>query len=97
MRSPPGNLITPGFTRVPMPMKRGEPSFNACRETCRELAYHYNLMITPPDNGEARQRLEMMRALARHLVYFVGGKLENAKLGEFCCSSRLLRLDMDRD
>jgi hypothetical protein len=76
---------------------RGEPSFNACRETCRELAYHYNLMITPPDNGEARQRLEMMRALARHLVYFVGGKLENAKLGEFCCSSRLLRLDMDRD
>ncbi|HLF30169.1 MAG TPA: hypothetical protein VI566_03980, partial [Xanthomonadales bacterium] len=22
----------------------GEPSFNACRETCRELVYHYNLL-----------------------------------------------------
>ena len=23
---------------------RGVPSFNACRETCREIAYHFNLL-----------------------------------------------------
>ena len=23
---------------------RGDPSFNACRESCRELVYHYNLI-----------------------------------------------------
>ena len=72
---------------------RGEPSFNACRETCRELAYHYNLIHMPLEDGEADRRIAMMRALARHLAYFVGGKLENAGLGEFCCSSRPLRLE----
>ena len=25
---------------------RGVPSFNACRETCREIAYHYNLLAS---------------------------------------------------
>ena len=29
---------------------KGEPSFNACRETCRELAYHYNLITMEPDH-----------------------------------------------
>jgi hypothetical protein len=29
--------------------------------------------------------------VARHLVLFIDGKLENAGLGEFCCSSRPLR------
>jgi hypothetical protein len=24
---------------------KGDPSFNACRETCRELVYHYNLRM----------------------------------------------------
>jgi hypothetical protein len=23
---------------------KGDPSFNACRETCREVVYHYNLI-----------------------------------------------------
>jgi hypothetical protein len=23
---------------------KGDPSFNACRETCREIAYHFNLI-----------------------------------------------------
>jgi len=23
---------------------KGDPSFNACRETCREIIYHYNLI-----------------------------------------------------
>jgi hypothetical protein len=27
---------------------QGDPSFNACRETCRELAYHYNLITLDP-------------------------------------------------
>jgi len=27
---------------------RGVPSFNACRETCREIAYHYNLLRGEP-------------------------------------------------
>jgi hypothetical protein len=29
--------------------------------------------------------------VARHLALFVGGKLEVAGLGEFCCASRPLR------
>ncbi len=33
---------------------RGEPSFNACRETCRELAYHYNLIQTPLEDAARR-------------------------------------------
>ena len=24
---------------------KGDPSFNACRETCRELVYHYNVIL----------------------------------------------------
>ena len=66
---------------------RGVPSFNACRETCREIAYHYNLL------GEKRDaRTEaMMQMLVEHLRLFVRGKLEVAGLGEFCCASRPLR------
>ncbi|MGR8921801.1 MAG: hypothetical protein ACU85V_19485 [Gammaproteobacteria bacterium] len=69
----------------------GEPSFNACRETCRELAYHYNLICAEPDADDGGQRLEMMRYVARHLHLFVSGKLEQSALGDFCCSSRPLR------
>mgnify|MGYP000202229666 CR=1 FL=1 len=28
---------------------KGDPSFNACRETCRELVYHYNLLKQQPE------------------------------------------------
>lgn len=70
---------------------KGDPSFNACRETCRELAYHYNLLIMDPANAASAHRLTMMRMLAKHLFYFVGGKLEDEQLGEFCCASRPLR------
>ena len=69
---------------------RGEPSFNACRETCRELVYHHNLVTQAPDHPETGRRLAMAALLARHLLLFVGGKLEAAQLGEFCCSSRPL-------
>ncbi len=70
---------------------KGEPSFNACRETCRELVYHYNLIVMAPDHPEVRRRLSMAALVANHLLLFVGGKMEVAQLGEFCCSSRPLR------
>jgi hypothetical protein len=70
---------------------KGDPSFNACRETCRELVYHYNLVRLDPDHGEVAHRLRLAAMVARHLALFIDGKLEIAGLGEFCCSSRSLR------
>lgn len=70
---------------------RGEPSFNACRETCRELAYHFNLISGEPEHPEASRRLMMMALVARHLLLFVQGKLEVAGLGEFCCAAKPAR------
>jgi hypothetical protein len=70
---------------------RGEPSFNACRETCRELVYHHNLVRLEPAHAETARRLRLGAMVARHLALFVGGKLEVAGLGEFCCSARPLR------
>jgi hypothetical protein len=69
---------------------RGDPSFNACRETCREIAYHYNLIAGEPDHAETAKRLALMASVVRHLYLFVTGKLQVAGLGEFCCSSRPL-------
>jgi hypothetical protein len=68
-------------------------TFNACRETCRELVYHYNLISLEPDHADTEKRLILMRHLVRHLYYFVSGKMQNEQLGEFCCSSRPLRLN----
>jgi len=70
---------------------RGEPSFNACRETCRELVYHHNLVRLDPGNPETARRLRLGAMVGKHLALFIGGKLEVAGLGEFCCSSRPLR------
>ncbi len=66
-------------------------SFNACRETCREIAYHYNLLALPAPPEQAAQRLRMMGMLVRHLALFVGGKIQVEKLGDFCCASKPLR------
>jgi hypothetical protein len=66
---------------------RGVPSFNACRETCREVAYHYNLLQEKRDERTER----MMELLVEHLRLFVRGKLEVEGLGDFCCASRPLR------
>lgn len=70
---------------------RGEPSFNACRETCRELVYHYNLIAMEPAHPDAARRLRLAGMVAKHLYLFVAGKMEVAGLGEFCCSSRPVR------
>jgi hypothetical protein len=67
-----------------------DPSFNACRETCRELVYHYNLLTMDPPPEDAPRRLRMMALVANHLRLFVVGKLQVAGLGDFCCSSRPL-------
>lgn len=72
-----------------------EPSFNACRETCRELIYHYNLLILEPDHAEAGARALIMARLANHLYLFVAGKLQVSQLGEFCCAARPLRAQAD--
>ncbi|HQR49777.1 MAG TPA: hypothetical protein PL152_10605 [Steroidobacteraceae bacterium] len=70
---------------------KGDPSFNACRETCRELVYHYNLLTMDPQHEESPRRLRMMALVANHLRLFVVGKLQVAGLGDFCCSSRPAR------
>jgi hypothetical protein len=69
---------------------RGDASFNACRETCRELVYHRNLVRLEPAHADTARRLRLGAMVARHLALFIGGKLETAGLGEFCCSSRPL-------
>jgi hypothetical protein len=69
----------------------GEPSFNACRETCRELVYHYNLLTMDPQHEDSPRRLRMMALVANHLRLFVVGKMQVAGLGDFCCSSRPVR------
>jgi len=70
---------------------RGEPSFNACRETCRELVYHRNCVLAADDAADVAKTLRLGAMVTRHLVLFIDGKLENAGLGEFCCSSRPVR------
>ncbi len=75
---------------------RGRPSFIACRETCRELAYHYNLITFEPEHPETAHRLRMAAMVAKHLHLFVTGKMRDEGLGEFCCSSRPLRQAADR-
>ena len=71
---------------------KGDPSFNACRETCREIAYHFNLVTMDPDAAETTHRLEMMKMVSNHLYLFISGKMQVAELGEFCCSSKPIRL-----
>jgi hypothetical protein len=74
---------------------KGEPSFNACRETCRELVYHFNLITGEPDHPETPQRIKMAALVARHLVYFVSGKMQVEGLGDFCCAAKPLRAGDD--
>jgi hypothetical protein len=73
------------------------PSFNACRETCRELAYHYNLLAQQPDHPDTAQRARMMVLVTNHLYLFVRGKMEVEELGDFCCASRPVREKVDAE
>ena len=75
---------------------KGDPSFNACRETCREVAYHYNLVTMEPEYSDITDRLSMMALVSKHLYLFISGKLQVAGLGEFCCSSRPIRATQDQ-
>ena len=70
---------------------KGDPSFNACRETCREIAYHYNLINAGDAYSDITDRLYMMGMISKHLYLFVSGKMQVAELGEFCCSSKPIR------
>jgi len=70
---------------------RDDPSFNACRETCRELAYYFNLVTMQPDHTEITDRVGLMKMICSHLYLFVSGKMQVAELGDFCCSSKPIR------
>jgi len=70
---------------------KGDPSFNACRETCREIAYHYNLVTMREEYSDITDRLSMLAMISRHLFLFVSGKMQVAELGEFCCSAKPIR------
>lgn len=70
---------------------RGDPSFNACRETCREVVFRHNVAVGPGTDEERVYALRLMTMVVRHLAHFVSGKLQVAGLGEFCCASRPLR------
>ena len=72
-----------------------DPSFNACRETCRELVYHYNLLTLPSEQGPSGQQARMMAMVANHLFLFISGKMETEQLGVFCCASKPLRETVD--
>lgn len=76
---------------------REDPSFNACRESCRELVYQCNVADTANDLQECAQHLRLAAAVAKHLALFIDGKLQNSKLGEFCCSARPLRANDNAD
>ena len=70
---------------------KGGPSFNACRETCREIAYHYNLVTMRDVYSDITDRLSMLAMISKHLYLFVSGKMQVAELGEFCCSAKPIR------
>ena len=70
----------------------GDPSFNACRETCREAVYHFNLLqANAADSEKAAHTRLMMGLVVNHLLLFIRGKMEVAGLGEFCCASKPVR------
>lgn len=91
----PGKTVLEGFRILALQRQgaKGDPSFNACRETCRELVYHYNLVNLEPLHPDSGRRLRMMTMVANHLYLFVAGKLQVRELGDFCCASRPLRQD----
>lgn len=74
---------------------KGEPSFNACRETCREIVFQHNVIMKSDDPKVVLGALKLMIMVVRHLALFVSGKLEVSGLGEFCCASKSIRQKSD--
>lgn len=70
---------------------RQDPSFNACRESCRELVYQCNAAAAADAPAACAEHLRLGAHVAMHLALFIDGKLENSRLGEFCCAARPLR------
>lgn len=70
---------------------KGDPSFNACRDSCRELVYRHNLIGTRADAPEVAGWTRMAIAVAYHLCLFIAAKLDDPEVGVFCCSSRPTR------
>lgn len=70
---------------------KGDPSFNACRDSCRELVYQHNLITMRADAPEGPGWTRMAIAVAYHLCLFISGKLDDPEVGSFCCSSRPVR------
>ena len=70
---------------------KGDPSFNACRETCREIVYHYNLVTLRDVYSDITDCLSMLAMISKHLFLFVSGKMQVAELGDFCCSAKPIR------
>jgi len=70
---------------------KGEPSFNACRESCREAVYQYNVILQSGDDEQTLRALRLQIMVVRHLALFISGKLEVSGLGDFCCASKPIR------
>lgn len=77
---------------------KGDTSFNAARETCRELVYLRNVVaLYDDDAAQVQHHLRLQAMVLRHLALFLGGKMTEAGLGEFCCSSRPIRSSVPQD
>jgi hypothetical protein len=46
---------------------KGDPSFDACRETCRELVYDYNLIRRDSDYSASIGNLSMMQMVLKYV------------------------------
>ena len=58
---------------------RGDASFNACRETCRELVFHHNLLRLEPAHTDVARRLRLGTMVARHLAAFHRRQARNGR------------------
>lgn len=89
----PSNAKREGFRLLALHFQgaKEDPSFNACRETCREIVYHHNLLDIPEALMDRTKTSVMMALLVNHVYFFVRGKMEVAGLGEFCCSAKPVR------
>ncbi len=91
----PSNETYEGFRLLALQRQAsvGDPSFNACRETCREAAFAHNQIAANGENEKNQIIIARLGRIAKHLNLFIIGKFENSKLGEFCCASKPLRLN----